>query len=336
MGLSKKIGKLQKGKLNLITDVKGIKVGHKTLSSGNIQTGVTAIIPSEDNIFKNKYLCASHVINGFGKSIGLIQIDELGTLETPIILTNTLSVGTAATALTKYMLALNEEIGNTTGTVNPLIMECNDMKLNDIRALQVQEQDVMDAISNAKEVFQEGAVGSGRGMVCHGLKGGIGSSSRIFAINGETYTLGALVMTNHGKYEDLTIDGSYLAEKIPLETLTEADKGSVITILATDLPLSTRQLKRLGKRALVGLAKTGSYIGNGSGEIVIAFSTANVIKHGSKDLINIKAISDDLIDIVFTAVGDSVYEAVLSSLYHSQTVVGKNAFKVYSINDLLK
>lgn len=137
--MTKKLGVL-KGKLNLITDVKGIKIGHKTLANGNIQTGVTAIIPTENNIFKEKFLCASHIINGFGKSIGLVQVDELGTLETPIILTNTLSVGTALTGLVKYMLKNNPEIGESTSTVNPLVLECNDMRLNDIRALNVKRR----------------------------------------------------------------------------------------------------------------------------------------------------------------------------------------------------
>ena len=175
MGIDKKIGRLEKGKLNLITDVKGIKIGHKTLANGNIQTGVTAIIPTENNIFKEKFLCASYVINGFGKSVGLVQVDELGTLETPIILTNTLSVGTALTGLVKYMLKNNPEIGESTGTVNPIVLECNDMRLNDIRALNIKEEDVFDAIKDADSIFEEGAVGAGRGMKCYELKGGIGS-----------------------------------------------------------------------------------------------------------------------------------------------------------------
>lgn len=336
MGIDKKIGRLKKGKLNLITDVKGIKIGHKTLANGNIQTGVTAIIPTENNIFKEKFLCASHIINGFGKSVGLVQVDELGTLETPIILTNTLSVGTALTALVKYMLKNNPEIGESTSTVNPLVLECNDMRLNDIRALNVKEEDVFDAIKDADSIFEEGAVGAGRGMKCYELKGGIGSSSRVFEIDGKEYTLGSLVMTNHGKYNELVIDGEYFSDKYPHKVLNEKDKGSVITILATDAPLSSRQLKRLAKRAVAGLCRNGSYISNGSGEIVIAFSTANIIKHDSNKILNLKSISDDTIDLLFTAVGDSVCESVLSSLYHAETVVGKNGFTVYSIKDVIK
>lgn len=335
MGLNKKIGRLQTGKLNLISDVGGVKVGHKTLSNGNIQTGVTAIIPTSNNIFKNKFICSSHVINGFGKSIGLIQLEELGTLETPIILTNTLSAATALNAMVKYMLDKNHEIGDTTGTVNPIICECNDMRLNDIRGLHISEEDVYDAIKDAKVKFKEGAIGAGRGMKCYGLKGGIGSSSRIFEINGEKYTLGSLVLTNQGKYENLIIDGKYLSDKYSSKSPSEKDNGSVITIIATDAPLSSRQLKRIAKRAIIGLSRTGSYAYNGSGEIVITFSTYNIVKHDSTKNLNIKSINDNCIDIIFEAVGDSVHESVLSSMYNAETVKGKNGFTVYSINDII-
>lgn len=339
MGLDRnvniKIGKLKVGNHNLITDVDGVKVGHTTLSNGDTQTGVTAIIPHGKNIFENKLLAASHVINGFGKSVGLMQIDELGTLETPIILTNTLSVGTASTALVEYMLEQNPSIGETTGTVNPVVCECNDMKLNDIRGLHIKKNHVFDAITNAKVSFKEGAVGAGRGMRCHGLKGGIGSASRTFDIGSNEYTLGVLVLTNHGRYEDLVINGEIISEKYPLPNITGPDKGSVITIIATDVPLNERQLSRLSKRAVVGLSRTGSYIGNGSGEVVIAFSTANVIPHETKDLLNIKRISDDSIDIVFQAVCEAVHESVLSSLFNAESVIGKNGYTSYSLIDVL-
>lgn len=329
------VGKLRKGNLNLISDVAGVMVGHSTLASGDIQTGVTAIIPQGINMFENKLLSATHVINGFGKSIGLMQINELGTLETPIILTNTLSVGTATTALIEYMLENNPSIGETTGTVNPVVLECNDMRLNDIRGLHVDKSNVFEAIENAKSVFEEGSIGAGRGMRCHGLKGGIGSSSRIFEIGENEYALGVLVLTNHGRYEDLVINGENISESYPLFNVHEPDKGSVIVIIATDVPLNERQLLRISKRAVVGLSKTGSFIGNGSGEVVIAFSTANIIPHNSKDMIDIKRISDDSIDLVFQAVGEAVHESVLSSLYNAETVIGKNGYTVYSLNDVL-
>ena len=311
-------------------------VGHSTLATGDIQTGVTAILPHKFNIFEHKLLAATHVINGFGKSVGLMQINELGTLETPIILTNTLSVGTATTALVEYMLEHNPSIGETTGTVNPIVCECNDMKLNDIRGLHVEKSNIFEAINNAKEVFEEGAVGAGRGMRCHGLKGGIGSSSRVFEIGDDKFTLGTLLLTNHGRYEDLVVKGENISEKYPNANISEPDKGSVIVIIATDLPLNERQLLRVSKRAIVGLSKTGSFIGNGSGEVVISFSTANTIPHNSKELLDIKRIGDDSIDIVFQAVSESVYESVLSSLFNAETVIGKSGYTSYSINDIIE
>ena len=267
-----KIGKLQKGKNNLITDVKGVKVGHKTLDNGNIKTGVTAIIPHSDNIFREKLICSSYVINGFGKSVGLVQINELGTLETPIILTNTLSVGTCSTALVKYMLKENDDIGVTTGTVNPVVCECNDGYLNDIRGLHVKEEDVFDAIENAEINFKEGNIGAGTGMSCYQLKGGIGSASRVLKLDDKEYTIGSLVLSNFGLKEDLLVDGIKVGEKILEKESEELEKGSIIIILATDIPMNERQLKRIAKRVPIGLARTGSHIGNGSGDIAVSYT----------------------------------------------------------------
>lgn len=318
-----KIGKLPSGEKNLITDVKGIKVGHKTLDNGKIKTGVTAIIPHSDNIFKEKLMCSSYVINGFGKSIGLVQIDELGTLETPIILTNTLSVGTCSTALVKYMLKENEDIGVTTGTVNPVVCECNDGYLNDIRGLYVKEEDVFEAIESAKSEFQEGNVGAGTGMSCYHLKGGIGSASRIIKLDDKNYTIGSLVLSNFGLKEDLIVDGIKLGEKILESENEELEKGSIIIILATDIPLNERQLKRIAKRVPIGLARTGSHIGNGSGDIVIAFSTANRIKYyETSDIVNIKILNENIIDKVFRGVIECVEESVISSMLHSNETIG--------------
>ena len=253
--LELKIGKLSKGKNNLITDVKGVKVGHKTLDDGKIKTGVTAIIPHSDNIFKEKLICSSYVINGFGKSIGLVQIDELGTLETPIILTNTLSVGTCSTALVKHMLKENEDIGVTTGTVNPVVCECNDGYLNDIRGLHVKEEDVFEALESAEINFKEGNVGAGTGMSCYQLKGGIGSASRVLKLDDKEYTIGSLVLSNFGLKEDLLVDGIKVGEQILEKEAEELEKGSIIIILATDIPMSDRQLKRIAKRVANRISK---------------------------------------------------------------------------------
>ena len=207
----------QKGKRNLITDVAGITVGHCTLADGDVQTGVTVLLPHQGDLFHDRCPAAVHVINGFGKSAGLVQVQELGYLETPLILTNTLSVGTAFTACVRYMLARNDQIGRAESTVNPVILECNDGYLNDIRGLHVTEDHVFAALDAADTAFALGAVGAGRGMSCYHLKGGIGSASRVFEIGGQTYTLGALAMTNFGSLIDLTIAGERIGKKLAAE-----------------------------------------------------------------------------------------------------------------------
>jgi D-aminopeptidase len=330
------IGKMKKGKRNLITDVEGVKVGHVTLNDGKIKTGVTAILPHCGNMFKEKVMASCSVINGFGKSAGLIQVEELGTIETPIIMTNTLSVGTATEALVRYMLEQNDDIGTTTGTVNCLVTECNDGRLNDIRGLHVKGEHVLEAIKNAKTDFEEGAVGSGTGMVCFGLKGGIGSSSRIITLDGVEYTVGTLVMSNFGSKKHLIIDGDKIGERISEADRQEKDQGSIIIVVATDIPLSERQLKRISKRAVVGLARTGSYLGNGSGDICISFTTANKINHYSDTKVqNLKMIHEDAIEEIFEAVGESVEESIISSMYHADTTTGINGTTIKSLREYL-
>ena len=328
MGLPKDSGielysKWPSGQKNLITDVPGVKVGHVTLQDGDINTGVTAVLPHGGNLFQDKVMAAQATLNGFGKSTGLIQIDELGTIETPILLTNTLSVGTALTGLVKYMLEGNPDIGVSTGTVNCLVTECNDGSLNDIRGLHVKEEHVRQAINEAGEVFAEGAVGGGTGMCCLGVKGGIGSASRALEIDGDHYAVGALVMANFGSAGNLVAGrrhvGREMAGLIPLQQ----DKGSIIILIATDIPLSERQLKRVAKRAAISLGRTGSYMGNGSGDISIAFTTANRVPHYSqKSLLSMGMFYDENIDMVFEAAVESVEEAILSALYHAQTTSG--------------
>ncbi|WMJ77611.1 MULTISPECIES: DmpA family aminopeptidase [unclassified Sedimentibacter] len=340
MGLDKDsgitIGSIKKGKRNLITDVKGVKVGHVTLDNGSIKTGVTAIIPKEGNIFKEKVMASCHVINGFGKSAGILQIEELGTIETPIIMTNTLSVGTAMEGLVRYMLRENEDIGNSTGTVNCVVTECNDGKLNDIRGLHVKEEHVFEAIENAGSDFQEGAVGSGTGMVCFGLKGGIGSSSRIVEIDGNDYTIGSIVMSNFGSKKYLTINGDKVGERIKEAQENDQDKGSIIMVIATDIPLSERQLKRISKRSTVALARTGSYLGNGSGDICISFTTANKVNHYSDTkIVDIKMIDENAIEQVFKAVAETVEESIISSMYHADTTTGINNRTIKSLREFL-
>lgn len=331
------IGRMQPGRNNSVTDVEGVLVGHVTLKEGSVKTGVTAVLPHPGNIFKEKVMASSYVINGFGKTGGTIQIEELGTIETPIILTNTLSVGAAYDALVEYMLEQNEDIGISTGTVNPVICECNDGYLNDIRGRHVKKEHVLQSIKNAGVVFEEGAAGAGTGMSCYGLKGGIGSSSRIVTLDGKKHTLGVMVLSNFGVKEDLIIHGLNAGERIWEEiSEREKEKGSIIVLVATDIPLSERQLKRVAKRAGVGLCRTGSFIGNGSGDIVISFSTANRILHyQQKDIVEIKVINEDKIDEVFRAAAEATEEAVLNSLICAEETVGRNGHVRHALKDYI-
>ncbi|RCW43753.1 MULTISPECIES: P1 family peptidase [unclassified Halanaerobium] len=335
---------LKPGKWNKITDIEGVKVGHSTLADGDIQTGVTVVMPHENNIFKNKLRAAVHVINGFGKSIGLVQIRELGSIESPIVLTNTLNVGTVSTALIKNILAQNEDIGGKAGSFNSVVLECNDQYLNNLRKLAVQEKDYFKAKENIKKDFREGAVGAGRGMSCYGLKGGIGSSSRRFKISEDEYHLGALVLSNFGKKKDFLLYGKSLSDIMPQKDEEEKDEdreyksqdGSVIVILATDLPLSSRQLKRLCVRAGAGLAKTGTYISNGSGDIVLAFSTADYItEYDSGDFLQNKILKDRKLDIVFKAAVESTQEAVYNSMVTAESVTGFKGRSRESLKNLI-
>jgi D-aminopeptidase len=251
-------------------------------------------------------------------------------------MTNTMSIGTAYNGLLKYMLSQNSDIGTTTGTANCIVTECNDGKLNDIRGLHVREEHVIDAINNAGYIFEEGAVGSGTGMTCMGLKGGIGSSSRIVELDGTDYTVGSLVMSNFGRMRDLIIDGDKIGERIENSEKDEADRGSVIIVIATDIPLSERQLKRISKRAAIGLGRTGSRLGNSSGDICISFTTANKIMHySSSEIINYRMVDDSSIDVIFRAAIEAVEEAVISSLYHAETTVGINGEIKKSLREYL-
>lgn len=312
---------MKTGKLNKITDVNGIKVGHKTIDNGDIHTGVTVIIPSENNIFLNKYIASTYIINGFSKTSGLIQVDELGTLESIIGLTNTLNVGTVQQAIVKHMLKDNPDIGVDTGTINAIVGECNDGYLNDIRKCAITEEDVYEAIENATIDFDLGSVGAGRGMSCFEMKGGIGSASRIVELDGQEFTIGVLILSNFGLKKDFILDTLNFSDFND----SNLEKGSIIIILATDIPLSSRQLKRVCKRMSVSLVRLGSHLGNGSGDVVIGFSTANVIPHyKADDIITLKEIHEDKIDIIFRASIEACEAAIMSSLLNNETLVGRD------------
>jgi len=330
-----KFGTMRRGEKNLITDVPGVQVGHLTRSGGEVNTGVTAVLPHGGNLFRDKVLAAAHVINGFGKSAGLVQVRELGTIEAPIVLTNTFSVGTSISAVVRHMLADNPDIGATTGTVNALVLECNDGYLNDIRGMHVTEADVLSAIASASDDFEEGAVGAGRGMSCYGLKGGIGSASRTLDIDGKDYTVGALLLTNFGSLRDLVVCGERLGESLAVSP-GEPDRGSVIAVLATDIPLSSAQLERAARRVQTGLARTGTICGNGSGEIAVMFTTANRVAQYPDRMINsCGVLHEDAIDEVFRAVVESVEESVASSMTHAEAVSGVSGHSRESLAALL-
>jgi len=320
-----RIGRMKRGLRNTIADVSGVSVGHCTLADGPVQTGVTAVIPAPGNLFREKVMAACHVINGFGKSCGIVQIEEMGTLETPLLLTNTFGVGAASEALVRSVLAANPDIGRETGTVNPAVFECNDGFLNDIRALSVREEHVLRAIASAGPDFEEGAVGAGRGMSCYQLKGGIGSASRIVDCGGASFTLGALVLSNFGQMEDLIVDGQKIGATIFGVNPPEDEQGSIIAVLATDAPLTERQLKRVARRASVGITRTGAFIGNGSGEIALAFTTANRVLHDETFPVRqIGMFNENEINLLFRATVEATEEAVLNSMVCAETVTGRD------------
>lgn len=330
------IGAGEQGPRNLITDVEGVRVGHCTVDHGEARTGVTAVLPHAGNLFAEKVRAAAHVINGFGKSVGLMQVMEMGTVETPILLTNTLSTGTVSTALIKHMLDQNPDIGVSTGTVNPVVFECNDGGINDIRGLHITEDHAAAALESAGINFVEGAVGAGRGMRCHDLKGGIGSASRKVYVDNNHYMIGALVLSNHGILHDLKLNGDPIGRRASQDQAPREDTGSVIVLLATDAPLSERQLGRLTRRAIVGLSQTGSLMSSGSGEIALAFSTAHTVPHyPSSEALTQRTVHEDFMDGFFRAAEEAVEESVISSMLHAEPDTARNGKKVRSLNELM-
>lgn len=314
------------GPTNRISDVAGVRVGHDTLNEGETQTGVTAIVPPGDNLFITPLPCGVEVLNGFAKPVGLVQIEELGVLQTPILLSNTLAVGTLFTALVRDAIRRNPELGRTLPTVNPLVLECNDGWLNDIQALAVSEAMAQAALQTASADFARGSVGAGRGMSCFSLKGGIGTASRV--IHSLSATLGVLVLANFGAQEALTIDGVRAGEMIaPLlaGNAPQLDAGSVIIIMATDAPLDARQLKRIAKRAGAGLGRLGSYWGHGSGDIAVAFSTQPLPQPPQ----------DDTLEPLLAAAADATEQAVLDALLSAEAVTGFRGHHRPSLTQIL-
>ncbi|MEL6192600.1 MAG: P1 family peptidase [Bacteroidota bacterium] len=314
------IGVLDRGELNAITDVAGVHVGHTTIIKGDsIRTGVTAILPHQGNIFQEKVTAAIYLGNGFGKLAGYSQVAELGNLETPIILTNTLSVPTAADALIDF--TFTHEENSQVRSVNPVVGETNDGRLNDIRGRHVSKEDVFNAIQAAAsgEVV-EGSVGAGTGTICFGFKGGIGTSSRKLPEKLGGYTVGVLVQSNFGGV--LQIDGVPVGEELSQyafrQSIEENGDGSCMIVVATDAPLGSRNLKRLAKRAMLGLGKTGGIASNGSGDYVIAFSThpsSRVSYQVQEPITQLSRLRNEAMSPLFLAVIEATEEAIINSLF---------------------
>jgi D-aminopeptidase len=348
-------GTLSPGPQNAITDVVGVRVGHVTLVRGSgplvrgmgpVRTGVTAVLPHEDNLFLSKVPAAATVFNGFGKSLGLMQIDELGQVETPILLTNTLNVGRVADALVAGILEQNPGIGvSTLGTVNAVVCECNDGYLNDIQGRHVGEQEVRAALAQATTgPIAEGNVGAGTGMIAYGFAGGIGTASRRLALEQGNYTLGVLVLANFGRRSDLLIAGIPVGRELeresqsPQETIAppseRRDQGSVIVLIATDSPLDARQLGRLTRRVPLGLARTGTHMGHGSGDLAIAFSTAQRVPHDATPLTHTMTVLNEqhsALDALFLAAVEATEEAVLNALCAAQSIEGRDGHRVEAL-----
>jgi len=327
-----KTGILDPGPLNAITDVPGVKVGHMTLIKGDsIRTGVTAILPHGGNVFQEKVPGAIYVANGYGKLTGIAQVEELGYIETPVILTNTLSVPLAADAVADYILSLP---GNeTVGSVNPVVGETNDGGLNDIRGKHVKKAHVIEAIKKAASgPVEEGCVGAGTGTSCYGWKGGIGTASRRLPESRGGYTVGVLVQTNHGGI--LQINGYPLGIKLGnyymRRDVEDEPEGSCMVVVATDAPLLSRNLKRLAMRALLGIPRTGGFFSNGSGDFAIAFSTAEGLRIPYRTRERTKSVEilrNRGMSPLFLAAAEASEEAILNSLFKATTMEGKDGRK---------
>jgi D-aminopeptidase len=358
-----RLGTLEPGRYNAITDVGDVRVGHVTIIDegkaspprGPARTGVTVVLPHGGNVFRQKAPAAFHVINAFGKAVGVTQLQELGVLETPVALTNTLSVGSAFEGLVLHALAANPDIGRSTGNVNPVVAECSDAMLNDIRALAVRPEHVLEAVAAARPgPVVEGSVGAGTGMICYGWKGGIGTASRTTGNGAGSHVVGVLVLANFGQSADLRIDGVPVGKSLrppdsraspvapPRETalvneadaaqntvpVNEADAakdtgGSCVVVLATTSPADSRQLGRLARRVQNGLAWTGTFGEHGSGEYVIAFSTARLIPHTPRaEQLAAPVLPEDgpMMDLLFRAVAESTEEAVINALLGAESV----------------
>lgn len=357
------VGVMTPGPRNSIADVEGVAVGHCTVDDPRrgVHTGVTVVAPAGGSLFREKLAAAVSVFNGFGKSAGLMQIEEKGTLETAVVLTGVSSVGVLYDALFRREMERDAEICRAEGSVNPVVCECNDSFLNDARVSQLTREHLDAAFSSASADFQEGSLGAGRGMSCFQLKGGIGSASRVMdprvvdprvvdpsvADSGladsqiETFTVGVLVLANFGELPCLTVAGRHVGPR--LEALlaqspeNTAERGSVIVVVATDAPLDSRQLKRLAKRGFLGIGRTGSFAGDGSGDIALAFSTACRVPHTSppNGCVLRRTLHEDHINPLFKGTAEAAEEAVLNALVAAEPMKGRDGSQRRSLKEFL-
>jgi len=321
MGLE--IGLFQPGQWNAITDVPGVKVGHETIIRGdNVRTGVTIIFPHDGNLFENKVMGAVHVTNGFGKALGFTQVEELGTIETPIGLTNTLNIFIVANAIVDYMISKNPTIRS----VNPVVGETNDSGLNDIQGRHVLKKHVLKAIQNARSgPVIEGSIGAGTGTRALGFKGGIGTSSRVLPKEAGGFKVGVLVQTNFGG--SLMINGAPVGRELKKSPFSSSipydeDEGSCMIVIATDAPLSNRNLKRMAKRVDHAFGRVGAYSSNGSGDYAIIFSTSKPQSSDKKSFTR-KEIKNNSMNGLFMATVEATEEAIINSLFMAETVSSK-------------
>jgi D-aminopeptidase len=329
------------GKLNAITDVPGVKVGHTTLIKGEgklvpgqgpVRTGVTVVIPRDD-VWHKKVPAGAFVLNGTGEMTGLAWVEESGFLEYPIALTNTLNLPRVANGVMSWMIARYPNIGIQDDTLTPVIAECDDSRLNDIQGRHVSEADVIKALDSASDgPVAEGTVGAGTGMVSYGFKGGIGTASRVLPTESGGYSVGVLVNTNSGRRAELLMGGVPVG-KLYGKAGVEGPEGSIIIVIATDAPLDARQLKRLAKRAALGLARTGSTARHGSGDFILAFSTGNVIPHYPKEhTYQMTTFADIHLNPLFAATVEATQEAILNALTMATTVVGRDGNKAEALD----
>jgi D-aminopeptidase len=334
------VGRLPAGPLNAITDVPGVRVGHCTVSwggpelphgSGPARTGVTAVFPHTGDLWHERVVAGAHAANGVGEIIGISAVREWGLVETPILLTNSQSAGAVYDATVRWLME-REPLAGVEDAVMPVVGECDDGFLNDLRGLHVREEHVRAALDSATSgPVAEGCVGAGTGMSCYDFKAGIGTSSRLVSAHGRPWTVGVLALTNFGVRHRLSIDGvpvgRDIADLMPLENR----EGSCIVVLATDAPLSSRQCGRLAKRCALGLAATGSYASDGSGEIMLAFTTAHRVPRTSAEPLVIASVANDQMTELFEAAVDATAESVCNALTAATTTEGRDGNTAYAL-----